>query len=270
MKYLFTLIVAGILFTGCKNEGKNNDAENKLNENPYGKEKNVLEADSASIDIKPISHATAAVNWSDATFYIDPVGGAEAFEGIEDPDFVLITDIHGDHMSIETLEALSLEGAYIIVPQAVRDKMPDEMKDIVRVLENGATTRVLEFYIEAIPMYNLPEDPEAYHPKGRGNGYVVEKNGQRLYIAGDTENIPEMKELENIEIALIPMNLPYTMTVEDAADGVLAFAPKKVIPYHFRGQDGFADVDKFKELINEGNKDIEVEMPEWYPDREEE
>ncbi|PRX49624.1 MBL fold metallo-hydrolase [Salegentibacter salegens] len=270
MKYLFTLLAVGILFTGCKDEGKNNQSENQINKNPYGEEKNVLEADSASIDIQPISHATAAVNWSDVTFYIDPVGGAEAFKGIEKPDFILITDIHGDHMSIETLEALSLKGTHIIVPQAVKDEMPEEMNDKVRVLENGATTRVLEFYIEAIPMYNLPEDPESHHPKGRGNGYVVERNGQRLYIAGDTENIPEMKELENIEIALIPMNLPYTMTVEDAADGVLAFAPKKVIPYHFRGQDGFAEVEKFKNLVNEGNKDIEVEILEWYPEREEE
>jgi L-ascorbate metabolism protein UlaG (beta-lactamase superfamily) len=270
MKYLFTLLAAGILFTGCKNEEKEKQSEDAISDNnPYSEGKNTLEADSVEIDIQPISHASAVINWGDASFYIDPVGGAEAFKGKDKPDFILITDIHGDHMSAETLQAIDLEGVHIIVPQAVKDELPEELNDIVRTLENGATTRVLDFYIEAIPMYNLPEDPEAYHPKGRGNGYVVEKNGQRLYIAGDTENIPEMKELKNIEIALIPMNLPYTMTVEDAADGVLAFAPKKVIPFHFRGQDGFADVEKFKELINEGNKDIEVEMLEWYPEREE-
>ncbi|MBZ9730320.1 MBL fold metallo-hydrolase [Salegentibacter sp. JZCK2] len=269
MKYLFTLLAAGILFTGCKNEGKDSKTEDATNKNPYGEAKNVLEPDSASIDIQPISHATAVVNWSDATFYIDPVGGAEAFEGKEKPDFILITHTHGDHLSVETLEAMDLDGVYIIVPQSVRDEMPDEMNDIIRTLENGATTRVLDFYIEAVPMYNLPDDADSRHPKGWGNGYVVERNGQRLYIAGDTENIPEMKELQNIEIALIPMNQPYTMTVEDAVNGVLAFAPKKVIPFHFRGQDGYADVEKFKELVNEGNKDIEVELLEWYPEREE-
>lgn len=268
MRYLFTLLAAGILFTGCKNEGKENQ-NNTAEENPYSEGKNTLESDSVDIEIQPISHATAVINWGDASFYIDPVGGAEAFEGKEKPDFILITDIHGDHMSAETLQAMDLEGVHIIVPQAVKDELPAEMNNVLRTLENGATTKVLDFYIEAIPMYNLPEDPEAFHPKGRGNGYVVERNGQRLYIAGDTENIPEMKELENIETALVPMNLPYTMTVEEAANGVLAFAPKKVIPYHFRGQDGFADVEKFKKLVNEGNKDIEVKMLEWYPDREE-
>lgn len=269
MKYLFTFLAAGILFTGCKNEGNGNQNKDAMDENPYGEVVNVLKADSVEIEIEPISHATAIVNWGDTIFYIDPVGGAEAFEGKEKPDFILITDIHGDHMSVETLQTMDLEGVHIIGPQAVIDEMPEEMVDIVRALENGATTRVLDFYIEAVPMYNLPEDDDSRHPKGRGNGYIVERNGQRLYIAGDTEDIPEMRELEDIEIALIPMNMPYTMSVEDAADGVLAFAPEKVIPYHFRGEDGFADVEKFKKLINEGNKDIEVELLEWYPDREE-
>ncbi len=269
MKFLYTLMAVVILFTGCKNEGKEAENNSSMEKNPYGEEKNVLEADSAAIDIHPISHATAVIDWGDHSFYIDPVGGAEAFEGQEKPDFILITDIHGDHMSVETLEGMDLDGVHIIAPQAVVDEMPEELKDIFRALENGATTRVLDFYIEAIPMYNLPEDEDSRHPKGRGNGYIVERNGQRLYIAGDTEDIPEMRELENIEIALIPMNMPYTMTVEDAADGVLAFAPDKVIPFHFRGQDGFADVEKFKKLVNEGNKDIEVELLEWYPNSEE-
>lgn len=269
MRFVLTLLTVGLFFTSCKNEGKDTQTEEAMTEKAAETEEVQKEADTTTIAIKPISHATAVINWGDATFYIDPVGGAKAFEGIEKPDFILITDIHGDHMSAETLQNLDLEGVHIIVPQAVKDDLPKEMNDILRTLENGGTTRVLDFYIEAIPMYNLPEDPEGYHPKGRGNGYVVERNGKKLYIAGDTEDIPEMRNLEGIDVALIPMNLPYTMTVEDAADGVLAFAPKKVIPYHFRGQDGFADVEKFKKLVNEGNKDIEVQMLEWYPEGEE-
>jgi len=268
MRYLFTLLAAGILFASCKNEEKENQ-NNTAEENPYSEGKNTLESDSVDIEIQPISHATAVINWGDASFYIDPVGGAEAFEGKEKPDFILITDIHGDHMSAETLQAMDLEGVHVIVPQAVKDELPEGLNKVLRTLDNGATTKVMDFYIEAIPMYNLPEDEDSRHPKGRGNGYIVERNGQRLYIAGDTEDIPEMRELENIEIALIPMNMPYTMTVEDAANGVLAFAPDKVIPFHFRGQNGFADVEKFKKLVNEGNKDIEVELLEWYPNSEE-
>jgi len=264
-----TLLAAGILFTGCKNESKENENTEAKTENTSEVAQNEATADTASIDIQPISHATAVINWGEATFYLDPVGGAEAFEGMEKPDFILITDIHGDHMSAETLQAMDLEGVHVIVPQAVKDQLPEELNSVLRTLDNGATTKVMDFYIEAIPMYNLPEDPDAFHPKGRGNGYIVERNGQRLYIAGDTEDIPEMRNLEDIDIALVPMNLPYTMTVENAADGVLAFAPKKVIPFHFRGKDGLADVEKFKSLVNEGNQDIEVEILEWYPDRAE-
>ena len=269
MKYLLTFLAAGILFVGCKNESKKDENVEAKTEDASEIAQNKTAADTASIDIQPISHATAVINWGEATFYLDPVGGLEAFEGMEKPDFILITDIHGDHMSAETLQAMDLEGVHVIVPQAVKDQLPEELNSVLRTLDNGATTKVMDFYIEAIPMYNLPEDPDAFHPKGRGNGYIVERNGQRLYIAGDTEDIPEMRNLEDIDIALVPMNLPYTMTVEDAADGVLAFAPKMVIPFHFRGKDGFADVEKFKTLVNEGNQDIEVEMLEWYPDRAE-
>lgn len=268
MRYLLTLLSLGILFTGCRNENKKDEDTDAKTESTSKVAQNETESGSASIDIQPISHATAVINWGDATFYLDPVGGAEVFEGMQKPDFILITDIHGDHMSAETLEAMDLEGVHVIVPQAVKEKLPEELNSVLRTLENGATTKIMDFYIEAIPMYNLPEDPEAFHTKGRGNGYVIERNSQRLYIAGDTEDIPEMRNLQEIDIALIPMNLPYTMTVEDAADGVLAFAPKKVIPYHFRGKDGFADVEKFKTLVNKGNQNIEVEMLEWYPKRE--
>ena len=268
MRYLLTLLILGILFSGCKNEGKKDENPLVGTENSSEISQQQNQEETTSINITPISHATAVINWGDATFYIDPVGGAEAFEGMEKPDFILVTDIHGDHMSAETLQALNLKEIPVIVPQAVKENLPKELDTILETLENGANTKVMDFNIEAIPMYNLPEDPEAFHTKGRGNGYVLEKNGKRLYIAGDTEDIPEMRNLENIDLALIPMNLPYTMTVEAAADGVLAFAPKKVIPYHFRGKDGFADVEKFKTLVNKGNPEIEVEMLDWYPDKE--
>jgi L-ascorbate metabolism protein UlaG (beta-lactamase superfamily) len=170
-------------------------------------------------------------------------------------------------MDAKTLGALNLENTQIIVPQAVKDKLPQEMHSKLVVMNNGESREFMGFEIEAIPMYNLPEDPEAFHAKGRGNGYVLEKDGKRLYIAGDTEAIPEMKNLENIDMALVPMNLPYTMDVEQAVEGVLAFEPRQVYPYHFRGTEGFADVDKFKQMINDQNPNIEVVMLNWYPER---
>lgn len=268
MKHLLGILVLGLLLTGCKNENPE-DREESQAEVEQAPEIDEKDNASAAINIQPVSHATAVINWGEAVFYLDPVGGAIAFEGKEKPDFILITDIHGDHLNAETLQALDLEGVHIIVPQAVKEELPEEMDDILRTLDNGGTTRVLDFYIEAIPMYNLPEDdPESRHKKGRGNGYLIEKDGLRLYISGDTEDIPEMRALKDIDIALVSMNLPYTMSVEQAADAVLAFKPKQVYPYHYRGQDGLADVDKFKSLIDEGNEEIEVVQLDWYPERD--
>ena len=260
-KGILALCCLGFAFTSCKNDEKK---EQKM--------ENEIEVTSSSdqevsaIEIEPISHATAVIKWEDAVIYTDPVGGAGVFEGKEAPSFVLITDIHGDHMDAKTLEALKLGDTNIIVPQAVKDQLPKEMAANLVVMNNGDSQDFMGFTIKAIPMYNLPEAQDAMHTKGRGNGYVLEKNGQRLYISGDTEDITEMRALENIDVALVCMNLPYTMTVEDAANAVIEFAPKKVYPYHYRGQDGLADVSKFKELVNNGNKDVEVVQLNWYPE----
>ncbi|MCG2459663.1 MBL fold metallo-hydrolase [Flavobacteriaceae bacterium F89] len=217
------------------------------------------------VKVIPIEHASAILESVDITVYIDPVGGAEAFEGQKSPDLILITDIHGDHFNPETLEGLNTEKAKIIAPQAVADKMPKELSTKVLVLNNGDTTSYLGVKIEAIPMYNLRSEALHFHPKGRGNGYVINMGGQRIYFSGDTEDIPEMRALKNIDKAFICMNLPYTMTVDSAADAVLAFKPKQVYPYHYRGNPDVSDVGKFKALINQGDPTIEVVQLDWYP-----
>lgn len=150
----------------------------------------------------------------------------------------------------------------LVVPQAVADKLPATTnKQKVLILRNGDKTMQQGISITAIPMYNLPEAPNAFHTKGRGNGYVLNIGDKNVYISGDTEDIPEMRALKNIDIAFVCMNLPYTMPVEQAAQGVLAFKPKVVYPYHYRGQ----DVNTFKSLVNTGDKDIEVRLKNWYP-----
>ena len=133
------------------------------------------------------------------------------------------------------------------------------------MLRNGENSTQMGISIGAIPMYNLPESPAAMHTKGRGNGYVLGIGGKNIYISGDTQGIPEMRSLKNIDIAFVCMNLPYTMDVKEAADAVLAFSPKIVYPYHYRGQNGLSDVDAFKTLVNAGNKNIEVRLRNWYP-----
>jgi len=268
MKQLITLLSLGFLMIGCKNEKKQTSEELTSSQVGVVSENRKTPSDSTFINIDPVSHATAVITWGNIVFYTDPTGGAEAFNGKSKPEFILISDIHSDHLDLETLKELTLGDTKIIVPQAVKELLPKEMSTQLIVLNNGETTDLMGFKIEAIPMYNLPESPDAFHTKGRGNGYLIEKDGKRLYLAGDTEDIPEMRNLKNIDVALIPMNLPYTMTVEQAADAVLAFKPKLVYPYHFRGTDGFADVEKFKELVNKGNKDIEVKLLNWYPKKE--
>lgn len=217
----------------------------------------------AEPQVFPISHATFALVWSGTTFYVDPTGGASAFAGLSAPNIILLTDIHGDHLEPETLSVIA-ENATIIAPQAVKDALPAELAARVVVMQNGQRREEQGFSIIAMPMYNLPGENAKWHVKGRGNGYVIERDGIRVYIAGDTAGIPEMRALKNIDIAFIPMNLPYTMGVDEAADAVLEFAPKVVYPYHYRSPDGLADVERFKQLVNTGNPDIEVVLAKWY------
>lgn len=214
------------------------------------------------LTIQPITHATLVLSYNKKNIYVDPTGGADAFKGLAAPDLILITDIHGDHLDPKTIEAINTANAVLVVPQAVADKLPATInKQKVVVLKNGAKTTQAGFAIAAIPMYNLPEAADAFHTKGRGNGYVLTIGGKNIYISGDTEDIPEMRALKNIDIAFVCMNLPYTMDVNQAAQGVLAFKPKLVYPYHYRGQ----DVNTFKSLVNAGNKNIDVRLRNWYP-----
>ena len=217
------------------------------------------------LEIHPISHATMVLKYGDITMYIDPVGEIETFADHPDPDLILVTDIHGDHFSLETLTGLNTENAKIIMPQAVADKMPDSFTPQIDVLNNGESKTRFGVLVEAIPMYNLREEALSFHKKGRGNGYVLHVREQRIYISGDTEDISEMRSLKDIDIAFVCMNLPYTMTVESAADAVLEFKPKSVYPYHYRGNPDVSDVTRFKEIIYSGNPNLEVVQLDWYP-----
>ncbi|WP_422351336.1 MBL fold metallo-hydrolase [Flagellimonas sp.] len=220
------------------------------------------------VKIIPIEHATAVLEWNEITIYIDPVGGKKAFEGQKLPDLILITDIHGDHFSLETIQELDTHKAKIMVPQAVADKMPQEFTPQIDVLHNGDSKERYGITVEAIPMYNLRQEALKFHTKGRGNGYVLDMEGQRLYFSGDTEDIPEMRALKNIDKAFVCMNLPYTMNVYSAADAVLEFQPKEIYPYHYRGRPNVSDVKMFKTIVNNGNPNIEVVQLDWYPNDE--
>ncbi len=253
-KLLFILIVLAfllLLVTLNKHATKGNPADTM----------NTPNTTESNIKITPISHASMVLGWNNRVIYTDPVG-IEGFADQPEPDVILLTDIHGDHLDLPTLQAVTKDKTTLLVPQAVAEKIANQVPGKVIVMKNGETITQQGLAIEAIPMYNLPESATSYHTKGRGNGYVVESEGKRIYISGDTSDIPEMRNLKNIDIAFVCMNLPYTMSVDSAAQGVLAFAPKQVYPYHYKG----SDVNKFKDLVNAGNPNIEVKLLNWYPD----
>lgn len=265
MKHLFVSLCVAAAFVSCKNETKTSaetESETVVEITP---EASVFSND--DVEVVPISHATMVLKLYDKVIYVDPVGGAAAFEGQPEPDLILVTDIHGDHYDLETLKNINTADTKIIVPKAVADKMPEFMQAQVAMMSNGNDQDVFDFNVAAIPMYNLREEALKFHEKGRGNGYVISINGGKIYISGDTEDIPEMRTLEDIDMAFVCMNLPYTMTVESAADGVLAFKPETVYPYHYRGTEGLSDVAKFKTLVESKSDSINVVQLDWYPEK---
>ena len=258
MKTILTFLVISASIFSCKK------AEEQKNNNLIFEKTEVKNSD---IKITPISHATAVLEFGETVIYIDPTGGAKAFEGFKTPNYIFITDIHGDHMNKKTLNELDLANTTIVTPDAVAKQLQAINAKEIIVINNGESKTINNFSVEAIPMYNLREEALKFHSKGRGNGYVFNIDNERIYFSGDTEDIPEMRNLNNIDKSFVCMNLPYTMTVESAASAVLEFKPKQVYPYHYRGTNGLSDVSKFKKLINNGNNEIEVVQLNWYPNR---
>jgi len=179
------------------------------------------------------------------------------FDGLPKADLILITDIHGDHLDQKAIDVVRKPSTIFVLPESAATKISGTKT----ILQNGGVFTWEPWTIEAVPMYNMkrgPSEGKFYHDKGRGNGYVLTYGGVRFYIAGDTEGIPEMRALTNIDVAFVPMNLPYTMTPEEAADAVRAFHPKVVYPYHYRGSDTKAFA---KALEGSG---IDVRLRDWY------
>jgi len=212
--------------------------------------------DELEVKVIPLGHATFILQWGEQTIVVDPVAQYD-YTGYSEPDVILITDVHPDHWNSDTVAMLMGANTKVVGPDAL------PWGGIDTVMENGETVDANGIYIEAVPMYNVergPREGEYYHPKGRGNGYVVQLGFERIYIAGDTECTPEMKELQDITMAFIPMNLPYTMTPTEAAECVKAFKPKVVYPYHYRG----SDLDVFTWKL-EDTPEVEVRILDWYP-----
>ncbi|MDQ5986509.1 MAG: hypothetical protein CSYNP_02239 [Syntrophus sp. SKADARSKE-3] len=200
-----------------------------------------------------LGHATMMMTCDGKVIHIDPVGQFADYEKLPKADLILVTHEHSDHMDLKAINLIRTDKTALVASENVAKQVKGSI-----VLKNGDAKTVLGFKIEAVPAYNIvhmrsPGVP--FHPKGAGNGYIITFGSTRVYIAGDTENTPEMKKLQNIDIAFLPMNLPYTMTPDMVADAAKAFRPKILYPYHF----GNTDTAKIADLLK-GEKDIEVRI----------
>ncbi len=216
----------------------------------------IFSTSAGDVKITPLNHASTLIEAGGKTIYLDPAKPVK-FAGMAKADLILITDIHGDHMDPDSIKDVSKSGTEIFAPPAVVATVTAG-----KPIANGETKTWGGWTIEAIPAYNLkrgPAEGKLFHDKGRGNGYVLTYGGKRFYFSGDTEGVPEMRALKNIDVAFVCMNLPYTMPPDEAAEAVKAFHPKVVIPYHYRG----SDLSVFQKGL-EGTG-IEVRVLEWYP-----
>ncbi|WP_423821214.1 MBL fold metallo-hydrolase [Salinisphaera sp. SPP-AMP-43] len=219
-----------------------------------------LETKAGPLELHIVQHASFVLRWNDRVIYVDPVGGAEAYAGLPAPDIVLLTHPHPDHLDPETLTGLDTGRAVFVMPSSVAERLDSRLGREQIVLGNGEASDRLGNGLRAVPMYNLPASPQAYHPKGWGNGYVLTLADRQIYISGDTEGTPEMRSLTDIDLAFVCMNLPYTMDTAQAADAVQDFAPGIVYPYHYRGQ----DVADFQQRLQARDSDIQIRLRDWY------
>ena len=182
-------------------------------------------------------------NLNNYYIYIDPVRSFGNYSDMPKADLILVTHEHSDHLDPDLINDLRKSSTVLICNKNAADKIPWG-----RIMNNGDEEVVNNIIIDAVPAYNIihmraPGQP--FHPKGVGNGYVLTIGNKKIYVAGDTENIPEMKALKDIDVAFLPMNLPYTMTPEMVADAALSFKPKILYPYHY----GDTDTGKIVDLL---------------------
>jgi sugar lactone lactonase YvrE/L-ascorbate metabolism protein UlaG (beta-lactamase superfamily) len=216
-------------------------------------EQDVVETSAGNLTITFIGHGTLMLSFNGKIIHLDPVSREGDYTGMPKADLILITHEHGDHLDPDLVKTLRKSQTQIVLTQACSDRVAGGI-----VMQNDDVQTVQGLKIEAVPAYNIvhmrsPGNP--FHPKGRGNGYIITFGDKRIYIAGDTENTPEMKGLRDIDVAFLPMNLPYTMTPEMVADAAKAFKPKILYPYHY----GQTDPNKLVELLKD-TEGIEVRI----------
>jgi L-ascorbate metabolism protein UlaG (beta-lactamase superfamily) len=216
-------------------------------------EKDVIPTAKGDLEITFLGHASLMIAFDGLAIQVDPFGEVADYGALPKADLVLVTHDHYDHLDLKALKAVEKKDAAVVASKSCAPKLPGAI-----IMANGETRTVRGLTIQAVPAYNILHkrpDGQPFHPRGAGNGYVVAFGDKRVYIAGDTENTPEMKALRSIDVAFLPMNLPYTMSPEQVADAARAFRPKLLYPYHY----GDTDPQRLVTLLK-GDKDIEVRI----------
>jgi len=209
-------------------------------------EVDTIKTETGDLKITCIGHGTLMFTYQGKVIHIDPVGREADYTKLPKADLVLITHEHGDHLDPKALDLLRQDETKIVLTKICAERVPGGI-----VMGNGDTKTIDDLKIEAVPAYNIVHkrgNGQPFHPKGNGNGYIVTFGKTRVYIAGDTENTPEMKALKKIDIAFLPMNLPYTMTPAMVADAAQAFKPRILYPYHYGRTDPNELVDLLKDV----------------------
>ena len=227
-----------------------------------------IATDSGPLVVHPIHHASLMLTWNGKHVLADPApvdkdkDPTTPYRALPAPDLIVVTHIHGDHFNVPILEAVAGAATVILAPQDVYDAMPADLKSKTKVMKNGDRLVADSIPVEAVAMYNTTSERMKFHPKGLGNGYILTIGVDRIYIAGDTEEAPELAHLANIDVAFVPMNLPFTETVDAAAKWVRDFKPKIVYPYHYHNSDGsLSDLNEFKTLVGDAS---DVRLRDWY------
>ena len=210
-----------------------------------GFETDTIQTSAGDLKITFIGHGTLMFEFGGEVIHVDPVAREADYTKFPKATAILITHEHGDHFDLDTVKVLSTEETAVVLTETCAKQFEQGI-----VLRNGDVETVKGLRVEAVPAYNLvhmrtPGNP--FHPKGVGNGYIISFGDKRVYVAGDTENMPEMKQLKAIDIAFLPMNLPYTMTPEMVADAARAFRPAILYPYHY----GDPDTSKLVDLLRD-------------------
>ena len=216
-------------------------------------EEDVVKTETGDLKITCIGHGTLMLTYQAKIIHVDPVSREADYTKLPKADLVLITHEHGDHLDPKALSLVRKDPTNVVLTTICAERVAGGI-----VMKNGDVQTIGGFKIEAVPAYNIVHqrgNGQPFHPKGSGNGYIVTFGKTRVYIAGDTENTPEMKALKKIDIAFLPMNLPYTMTPAMVADAAQAFKPKVLYPYHY----GRTDPNELVNLLKD-SEDIEVRV----------